>query len=253
MTRRRMVGWLLAWLLFWPVTRAWGQDDAGQAALVVVLGDSHVETRCVSLEEGALTGADLLQRTDLDIVFEVSALGQKVCQIEDVGCRYPDEPCFCRCMSSDCTYWNYYYRAPGDAAWIYSPLGSGARQIQPGGMEGWVWGDGRTPPPDLAFEDICAPPVTATATIPPTQAEPSATPQPSPALRATASGEPQTTDEAVPAAATSTQAATPVPTVTPEPPPAGATQTATAWLPYAAFAGLGMALLLWLVVARRRP
>jgi hypothetical protein len=253
MTRWWRMGWLLAWLLSWPVARAWGQEGPGQAALVVVLGDNHVETRCVSLNEGALTGAELLQRTDLDILFEVSALGQKVCQIEDVGCRYPDEPCFCRCMSSDCTYWNYYYRAPGDAEWTYSPLGSGARQIQPGGMEGWVWGDGRTPPPNLAFEDICMPPVTATATVAPTQAKSSSTPQPSPTQSATASGEPQATGEAVPAAATSTQSPTPGPTATPERSQAGATPTATAWLPYAAFAGLGIALLLWLVVARRRP
>ncbi len=178
MTRQRWPGWLLACLLFFPTTGAWAQGEAGQAALVIVLGDGQVETRCISLEEGPLTGAEMLQHSDLEVVFEVSALGQKVCQVQGVGCPYPSRPCFCQCMSSDCTYWNYYYREPGAATWTYSPLGSGARQIQPGGMEGWVWGDGRTPPPSLAFEAICLPPATSEPTAPPTEAEPTSTPPP---------------------------------------------------------------------------
>jgi hypothetical protein len=74
-----------------------------------------------------------------------------------VGCVYPTEPCFCQCMGGgECAYWNYFYRDPGDTEWIYSALGAVLREVRPGSVEAWVWGDGKTAPPaDLDFDDIC--------------------------------------------------------------------------------------------------
>jgi hypothetical protein len=255
---QRAAAWLLAWLFLVPAVGAWAQDETGEAALVVVLEDGRVETRCVSLAEGPLTGAELLQHTDLEVIFEVSALGQKVCQVEGVGCPYPQTACFCQCMSSDCTYWNYYYREPGDAAWTYSPLGSGARQIQPGGMEGWVWGDGRTPPPELAFEAVCPPPATAepatevAPTAPPSTPRPSVTAVASATRAAQATPTPVATDRTSPSDAGSPLPSSATPAITPSLEPDGASQPDRAWLPYAAFGGIGLALVIWLVVARRR-
>ncbi|MCX8063382.1 MAG: hypothetical protein N3D16_12435, partial [Anaerolineales bacterium] len=45
-----------------------------------------------------------------------------------------------------------------------SNLGAGNYIVSLGEVEGWVWGDGRTPPPLIPFEQICAAPATATFT-----------------------------------------------------------------------------------------
>ncbi len=86
-------------------------------------------------------------------------MGITVCQIAGVGCAHPAEPCFCQCMGGEtCAYWNYYYRDSGEADWTYSALGALLRKVQPGAVEAWVWGDGKTPPStDWTFEAICSP------------------------------------------------------------------------------------------------
>jgi hypothetical protein len=115
-------------------------------------------------------------------------MGITVCKIEGEGCAYPSEPCFCQCMGgSDCAYWNYFYRDPGQAEWTYSALGAVLRRVQPGSVEAWVWGDGHSPPAaDLTFQAICVPPTltstpTSEAQTPvATRLSPQSTPLPSP-------------------------------------------------------------------------
>jgi hypothetical protein len=132
-----------------------------QVGLVVVFGDGRVETRCVPLEGDAMSGDTVLAQSGLPTIVDVaSGMGVRVCQIEDVGCAFPSQHCFCQCMGgNDCTYWNYFYRDPGDAAWTFSALGPALRKAKPGGVEGWVWGDGHTAPSsEFTFTAICAPP-----------------------------------------------------------------------------------------------
>jgi hypothetical protein len=140
-----------------------------QVGLVVVFGDGQVETRCIPMDGNEMAGDAVLARSGLDTVVDPSSgMGVRVCRIEGVGCAFPSQHCFCQCMGgSDCAYWNYYYRDPGDAAWIYSPLGPGLRKVKPGAVEGWVWGDGHTPPSEeLTFTAICVPPMVAPTETP---------------------------------------------------------------------------------------
>jgi len=138
-----------------------------------VYGDSRQEARCLSLPEGEVSGADLLLLSGLDVVLDTgSNMGITLCQVEGVGCDFPAEPCFCQCMGgAECTYWNYFYRDPGQEAWVYSALGAALRRVSPGSVEAWVWGDGTTPPAEeLTFEAICSPSTPTASPQPPTAA-----------------------------------------------------------------------------------
>jgi hypothetical protein len=213
-------GWglLLLAVMFLPGTALAG--DPNQAALVVQFSDERVETRCIAFEGEEITGSEMLVRSDLDAIMDVSSgLGITVCQIDGQGCVYPAEHCFCQCMGGgECAYWNYFYRDPGADAWVYSPLGAGIHKASQGSVEAWVWGDGRTPPAkNLTFEAICAVPTVqpqATAVASPTPITPEATPRPSP----TRTPVPAVT--AMPTQPVSTQPM-PTPTWTPAPPPPG--------------------------------
>lgn len=178
-------------------------DGPNQAGVVVQFGDGLVESRCVTFEGAEISGADLLTRSGLDLVLDTSSgMGITVCQIEGEGCAYPAEPCFCQCMKGDeCAYWNYFSRDPGATTWTYSALGAILRKVKPGSVEGWVWGNGRTPPADqVTFESICVPPTStptntpepptptpATATLAPTMTQ---MPAPSPTTPPTATSLP---------------------------------------------------------------
>ena len=194
--------------------------DPDQVALVVQYAEGKVDTLCIALGEDEISGADLLTRSGLDLIIDTASMGVTICQIQDVGCAYPADACFCQCMGgADCAYWNYFYRDPGEAEWSYSALGAAMRKVTPGSVEAWVWGDGRTPPADdLTFEAICLPPEpTATYTLQPTN--PPATAPPagteSPALTPTQvpTQTPSHTPTALPTATNLPPSATPTPIV----------------------------------------
>jgi hypothetical protein len=177
-------------------------DQPKRAGLLVQFDDGRVETRCVEFETDEISGADLLTRSGLAAVVDVSTgLGITVCKIEGLGCDYPAEHCFCQCMSgAACGYWNYFTRDPGETQWTYSALGAVLHKSRSGSVEAWAWGDGHTPPDDdWTFERICpAPtptatdtptPIPATATLAPAQ---STSPAPSPTAVPTATTVPPT-------------------------------------------------------------
>ncbi|HFD40944.1 MAG TPA: hypothetical protein ENJ31_13965 [Anaerolineae bacterium] len=215
------------------------QEPPEQVGLVIQFEDGRVETFCLDVE-GEITGADLLLRSGLDVVMDpASSMGVTICQIEGQGCDFPTEHCFCRCMGgSDCAYWNYFYREPGEAAWTYSNLGAGVHRVAPGSVEAWVWGDGHSPPADdLTFEAICAPPP-PTPTLTPTAA-PAATPTPTAApAQPTAAPSPTAPPTAPP----------PTPTSPPPPPPATGPDLSAYW----PFALALLALVAVAIAARRR-
>jgi hypothetical protein len=180
-------------------------DEPNQAALVIQFDKDRVETRCISFEGDTIAGDELLADSGLDLIIDASGgMGITLCRVEDVGCAFPSEHCFCQCMGGGpCAYWNYFYRDPADQGWVYSALGAVLRKAKPGSVEAWVWGDGHTPPSDdLTFEAICTP---ATAAAPTPTLESHAQ---------LASSPPVTTPEAVPTPA-AVQASTPLPTISP--------------------------------------
>lgn len=197
---------LLALMLF--VNRA-GADGPSRVGLVVRFGDGSVFTKCVEFDEDQISGLEVLLRSGLNVIYQQSGLGAAVCKIEDDGCDYPSEPCFCRCPGGpNCVYWSYWHLKGGE--WQYSPAGASGYFVRDGDVEGWAWGPGTAgsgpEPPVIAFDTICAPPPTATPTQTPTPtAPPTHTPTPSPTPTATPSPTVEPTE-------------TPLPTDTPLPP-----------------------------------
>ena len=116
------------------------------AGLVVVFDDGRTETRCVEFAEESISGAELLERSGLEVVFSgFGGLGSAVCRIDGVGCSDPDD-CFCQCRGADCAYWSYWgFR---DGAWRIFGVGPSQRDVRDGDVDGWVWGSGRAGPGD---------------------------------------------------------------------------------------------------------
>jgi hypothetical protein len=170
-------------LVFLPPQLAAGTDN--RAALVVNMGGGNVQTKCVSFSEEQITGYDLLMRSGLDVAADVQGAGAMVCRIDGTGC--PADNCMCQCSGGgDCVYWSYWHQISGN--WQYSQGGASIYPITNGMVDGWSWGLGAvnqaSPPPNLAFEDVCQVPATATATaVPPTNTPlPTNTPIPLPTL-----------------------------------------------------------------------
>ena len=170
MTRRTFLLPLLltALCLLAGASTARAQGGDHRAALVVRFADNSVETRCVAFSEPSITGAELLTRSGLQVIMDhTSGIGGAVCSIAGAGCAFPTQDCFCKCQGLTCEYWAYYHWVGG--GWQYSQVGAGSyRDVTDGAVEGWSWGAGNfssgIEPPAVAFNEVCAPPVTATPT-----------------------------------------------------------------------------------------
>ena len=166
-----------------------GQPASGQkeqrAGLIVQFGDGSYVTCCISFAEESITGSELLTRSGLDI----TSWGTAVCRIEQEGCEYPAERCFCQCLATPCRYWSYWHWRNG--RWVYSQVGAGYHRVRDGDTDAWVWGDGQSPPPVVPFEQICSsvePSAGRSAPMP--TPIPTATPEPAAQLSSNASHTP---------------------------------------------------------------
>lgn len=210
------------------------------AGLVVRYGNGSVTTHCVDLgEDGQASGEEVLRASGLAVTAEYSSMGAAICKIENDGCSYPAEGCFCQCTlqpGQTCVYWSYWHLKNNQ--WQYSQFGTTNYTVHSGEVDGWSWGAGTTSnavaPPVYTFNDICAPASTNTPmptgtstsapagaimstvvilTAAPTSAPPTSTATPIPAtgVSATATPIPSTsTPQASP-----TSAPSPSPTTTP--------------------------------------
>lgn len=251
---RRSPGWSGSWLraLLWAalLLAATGGTGHGQApeqsaraGIVIDFGDGVVHTACVDLgADGQATGEEMLAGSGFGVLIEYSPMGGAVCKIGHQGCNYPDQPCWCQCMSSPCVYWAYNYLQGGQ--WVYSTTGASVRTVRSGDVEGWAWGAGSltqgAAPPVRTFEQICAPPTAtptwtpaATATPPPTSTWtpwPSDTPPPTATSTWTPAASPTMLAALLSATPTPTATPTWTPTATPTPtwtPTTAGTATAT--------------------------
>jgi hypothetical protein len=166
--------WLMVALGLLLPARA-GAQGPNRVGLVVHLGDGNLLTRCVEFPEAEISGYDVLERAGLQVVRQAEGMGSIVCSIQGVGC--PVEDCFCQCKGATCTYWSYWHLA--GEQWSYSTLGADAQRVRNGDVEGWNWGE-EDPPPLVPFDQICAPPATAT---PVPTATPTDTPLPPPSVQ----------------------------------------------------------------------
>ncbi|MGC9025301.1 MAG: hypothetical protein ACP5NB_10840, partial [Chloroflexia bacterium] len=144
---------LLLALLLGGLGPSWAQGPH-QAALVVDFGDGRVLVRVVSFAEETISGVDLLRRSGLEVAMVSGGIGTAVCAIEGVGCPPTPQECFCECRGTPCRYWAYFHLR--DGAWVYADRGAADRRLGDGDVDGWVWGDGRIPPPLLTWEEIRA-------------------------------------------------------------------------------------------------
>ncbi len=163
----------------------WARADGPRQAGLVVAHDGHLVKRCVEFSEDSISGIDLLQRSGLDLNYAPSGMGIAVCRIDNQGCSYPEQDCFCQCQGAPCIYWSYW-RLVNDS-WEYSNTGASSSQVRHGDVSGWAWGAGSTsqasPPPLVSFEEICGTSPTntptPTSTTPPTETPlPTTTPLP---------------------------------------------------------------------------
>jgi len=169
MTRRTILLPLLLSALFLlaGASAAHAQDGDHRAGLVIRYADGSVQTQCVAFSEPSITGEELLQRSGLAVTLDYNAgLGGAVCSINNQGCAYPIKDCFCKCTGIQCEYWAYYHRTA--AGWQYASSGASSYTVTDGALEGWSWGAGNfssgVEPPVVAFNEVCAPPATATPT-----------------------------------------------------------------------------------------
>lgn len=138
-------------------------DAPNRAGLVVVHGDGQVVTRCVEFTEEQITGYDLLVRSGLDLNYEAQGgLGTAICRLDNEGCNYPEDQCFCRCLGSPCVFWSLWQWVDDD--WVFSSQGASATVVTDETMQAWVWGEGTigtaaSPPPPVSFGEVCLLPV----------------------------------------------------------------------------------------------
>ncbi|MEM7481546.1 MAG: hypothetical protein AAF481_10255 [Acidobacteriota bacterium] len=140
-------------------------EDSGtfRAALVVAKSDSTTPTTVCVERTGSdgsapVSGIDILTLSGLDLAYETAAGGGVlVCRIDSAGCDFPAEGCLCQCESGDsCRFWSYWQRPPGASAWQRAERGGAGSMARDGGVEGWVFGAGDAPPPEVSFNDVCS-------------------------------------------------------------------------------------------------
>jgi hypothetical protein len=212
------------------------------AGLVVRYGNGSVTTRCVDLgEDGQASGEEVLRASGLAVTAEYSSMGAAICKIENDGCSYPAEGCFCQCTlqpGQTCVYWSYWHLKNNQ--WQYSQFGTTNYTVHSGEVDGWSWGAGTTSnavaPPMYTFNDICAPASTNTPmptgtptstsagaimstvvilTAAPTSAPPTSTATPIPATSVSATATPIPSTSTPQAQASPTPVPPPSPTTTP--------------------------------------
>lgn len=151
-----------------------GQAPHRAALIIDFGGEGNVSTACVSFPEDEISGADLLRRSGMSVVFSgFGGLGSGVCQIDGEGCDNPGN-CFCECTGANCRYWSYWVLENG--AWRYQHVGASARDVVNGEVHAWIWNNGRTPPDPASFGGVC--PLELPATAIPTRRPPDPNPQP---------------------------------------------------------------------------
>jgi hypothetical protein len=156
--------------------------------------DGQVLSSCVSFDEPSLSGLALLERSGLDLSVQTTGGNAAVCSINGSGCSFPREACFCRCQGGGpCRYWTYWHL--NGSGWQYASTGAASYQVLPGGVDGWVWGEGNANsgqrPPDTSFDRVCAVPTKARTTLPgttPTDGRPAVSPGDTPTSAAQLSG-----------------------------------------------------------------
>ncbi len=159
MIRRRAITILVLLLVAMQAFHVADADDPPKHIGMIVVGPSgEPQTACIIADQNATTGYDMLLASGLEINASVGPLGAAICAVNEVGCFFPAERCFCQCEGGRCSYWAYHFWDVETDGWRYSPLGASSRTLDHGDLELWVWrtADNEDQPlPDLTWDDIC--------------------------------------------------------------------------------------------------
>ncbi len=140
----------LSWAGSWArSSRAANSAQQGQAGVVVQFADGSYVARCVPFDGDSITGLDLLLQSGLS----TSRSGSMICRIENNGCNYPGEPCFCQCSGSTpgCSFWSYWQWQ--EERWVFSSSGAADHHMRSGEVAGWHWpGDPLTM--QISFDEL---------------------------------------------------------------------------------------------------
>lgn len=140
-----------------------GAAEQNRAVLVVDTGE-QVKKVCVRFWEESISGAELLQRADVQAALRPYAgKGVAVCSLCGVGCRTDDS---CLTCDPDGRYWAYSRAPAGSPDFRLSAAGASNTQVRNGDVEGWRWSRGASPT-YISVAEVCegaAPATAATAT-----------------------------------------------------------------------------------------
>jgi hypothetical protein len=131
--------------------------NAARAGIVVDFGNGNVVTKCVHFHGPQTTGFDLLQASGLEFTFQNfgPSLGNAICSIEDLGCQFPAQACFCQCTGTGpCSFMAYFVLQNG--AFVLSNVGESTRVVHNKDVDGYIFNDGSTPPPVFTIHQICS-------------------------------------------------------------------------------------------------
>ena len=143
----RLATTALTLLLFLSVA---AEAQTIHAGLVVVPSPGNVIRNCVQLVGPCNNGVTLLVGSSLPWTYQnFYNLGAAACSIAQVGCNFPQQRCFCQT-----NFWSFWILQP-NGQWSSSGVGASSAQVSQGTVQGWVWGNGSTPPPPTSFSAIC--------------------------------------------------------------------------------------------------
>lgn len=208
-----------------------GAAEQNRAVLVVDTGE-QVKKVCVRFWEESISGAELLQRADVQAALRPYAgKGVAVCSLCGVGCRTDDS---CLTCDPDGRYWAYSRAPAGSPDFRLSAAGASNTQVRNGDVEGWRWSRGASPT-YISVAEVCegaAPATAATATsAATTTATTTATNNPATtAPTATVAPGPNGPPGSVPRSLTGSAPATPMSKPLPSGAPAPSSPTSTAVL-----------------------
>ena len=129
--------------------------QAARVGVVVDLGNGTVLTECVNFGGPTITAFDLLQRSDLAFTFQnFGSLGAAICSIEQTGCQFPAQECFCQCPGTGtCNFFAFYTLENGE--FVFSDVGVSSTILRNRDVIAFSFGDGSTAPAPQDIQDIC--------------------------------------------------------------------------------------------------
>ncbi|WP_204745484.1 hypothetical protein [Glycomyces paridis] len=120
------------------------------AGVTVVVDFGALAAPATGCADDPADGLDALVRAGFTVT-EVASIRGMVCRIDDL----PEADCG-GAPPAD-AYWSYWHAAPGDDAWTYAMVGGAVSTPDPGDLEGWAFGDGKTPPAVAPADAVAAP------------------------------------------------------------------------------------------------